>query len=244
MRNIWVIAKREYSLYFISPVAYAILFMIMLILGIIFYFNVLAAMLNQFTPDIQFVINPLVTMLLFTTPAITMRTIAEEQKQGTLETLLTAPLHDAELVMGKWLGTLLFGTTVILITLIYPILLNFMVKPGLDMGLVLSNYLGVFLLTCGFFAVGVFASSLFSNQIAAFFVTLGILLVFWTISFPTQLSSPTTFSEVLTYLDFSRHFYSSFNTGLIGLKDIVYLLSISGFSLYVASVVIESKRWH
>jgi len=84
MRNIWVIAIREFKHYFISPIAYAVAFMIFLIIGIIFYANVLAATVQQFAPTIQVVFGPMVTIFLFTTPAITMRTLADEQKTGTL----------------------------------------------------------------------------------------------------------------------------------------------------------------
>ncbi len=243
MRNIWVIAKRELHLYFISPIAYAVLLMIMLLLGIIFYANFVFALMSQVTPSIQFIINPLVTMLLFTTPAITMRTIAEEQKQGTLEILLTAPVRDSELVIGKWFGAVLFGNSVLLLSLIFPIILSFMIKPGLDIGLVFANYLGVFLLLCVFMAIGVFASSLFSNQIASFFITLGILLVFWMIAYAAQFGGTSTLISVVKYLDFSNHFYSSFAVGMVGLKDIMYFISITAFSLFLGSISVESRRW-
>ena len=113
-----------------------------------------------------------------------MRTIADEQRMGTLETLLTAPVRDWELIVGKWLGGFLFYIAIITLTFIFPIVMNIFVKPGIDQGLMVAGYLGVMFLVAVFVAIGVFASSLFSNQIAAFFTTLGILLVLWMIGYP------------------------------------------------------------
>ena len=191
MRNVWTIAKREFNLYIISPIAYVVAFIIMLILGIIFYANMLNAVVNQYPPSIQVVLSPLVTLLLFTTPAVTMRTIADEQRMGTLETLLTAPVRDWELIGGKWLGGFLFYIAIITLTFVFPIVMNIFVKPGIDQGLMVAGYLGVVFLVGVFVAIGVFASSLFSNQIAAFFTTLGILLVLWMIGYPSRIQAST-----------------------------------------------------
>jgi ABC-2 type transport system permease protein len=101
MRNVWTIASREYKQYFASPAAYLVAFMFLLILGILFYANILNAMVQQFPPTVQVILGPLVTILLFATPAITMRLLADEQRLGTMELLLTAPVRDWELVVGK-----------------------------------------------------------------------------------------------------------------------------------------------
>lgn len=242
MRNVWTIAKREFNLYIISPIAYVVAFIIMLIIGLIFYVNMLVAVVNQFPPTVQFIISPLVTLFLFTTPAVTMRTIADEQRMGTMETLLTAPVRDWELVVGKWLGALLFYLAVIALTLIFPIVLNFFVKPGIDQGLMVSGYLGVFLLVSAFVAIGVFASSLFSNQIAAFFTAIGILLVLWMIAYPNRVL-PSDGGQILAYLDLSEHFYPTFLRGIIELKDIVYYLSVTVLALFLGTMSVETRRW-
>ncbi len=143
MRNIWTIAVREYKHYFISPVAYAVSFVILLILGILFYANILAASFQGGAPGVQIVVGPLVTLILFTTPALTMNTLAEEQKSGTLELLLTAPVRDFEIVVGKWLGGFLFLLTVLLISWIFPIILNMLISPGIDQGELITGYLGL-----------------------------------------------------------------------------------------------------
>ena len=114
MRNIWTIAQREYKHFFISPIAYAVAFVILLILGILFYANLISAVYQGAVPGVQIVVGPLVTLLLFTTPAVTMNLLADEQKSGTLELLLTSPVRDFEVVVGKWLGGFQFLLTILL----------------------------------------------------------------------------------------------------------------------------------
>ncbi len=243
MRNIWTIAKREYKHFFISPIAYMVAFLILLVLGIIFYLNIAAALTQQGgAPTIQIVISPLVTLLLFTTPAITMRTLAEEQRNGTLEIILTSPVRDWELIVGKWLGSFLFVMTIILVTWIYAIVLNRMVSPGIDQGMLIASYLGLTLMVAAFIAIGVGVSSLFSNQIAAFFACLGIMMLTWFLGSMSQNMTGVT-AEVVKYLDMSEHFYSTFFEGIIELKDVIYYLSLTSLALFLGTVSIEARRW-
>jgi ABC-2 type transport system permease protein len=242
MRNIWVIAEKEFKHFFISPIAYVVAFAILLILGILFYANLLAASIQQFAPSVQVIIGPLVTLMLFSIPAVTMRSLAEEQKNGTLELLLTAPVRDWEVVVGKWLGGLLFISVVLLLTWFYPIVLNSMVEPGIDQGLMAAGYLGLLLMCAAFLAIGVLMSSLFSNQIAAFFATLGALLLLWMLGAPAQ-ASGSAGSELLRYLDMGEHFYPSFFRGIVQVKDVVYYISATALALFLGSVVVETRRW-
>ncbi len=242
MRNIWVIARREYKLFFISPVAYAVAFMIFLILGIIFYANVAAAVAQQSAPSVQIVLAPLVTLLLFTCPALTMRLLADEQRMGTMELLLTAPVRDIELVVGKWLGAFLFMLSLIAVTWVYPVILNLLEKPGIDQGMLVTGYLGLILLVAAFLAIGVAVSSFLSNQIAVFFITLGLFLVLWMISYPAQ-AMGSTGGDLLRALDMSEHYYNTFYTGILELKDIVYYLSVTCLGLIIGTMSVESRRW-
>jgi len=117
-----------------------------------------------------------------------------------------------------------------------------LVKPGIDQGLLVSGYLGLILLLGSILAIGVFTSSLFSNQIAAFFVCLGILLILWLIGYPAQaMGGPS--GGLLGYLDMSSHFYNTFYEGIIDLKDVIYFISIIVLSLFLGSMTIESRRW-
>jgi ABC-2 type transport system permease protein len=242
MRNIWTIARREYKLYFSTPAAYMIAFMVMFILGLIFYVNIASAVLQQVPPGVEVVIGPLVTLLLFSTPAITMRLIAEEQRMGTIELLLTAPLRDFELVVGKWLGGFLFLLTLVALTWIFPITLNLLVDPGIDQGPLVTGYLGIVLICAALTAIGVAVSSLFNNQIAAFFATLGVFLGLWLMSMPAQAMGGTG-GELLRYLDFTEHFYNTLMRGVIDLTGIVYYLSVTGLALFVGSMLVETRRW-
>lgn len=242
MRNIWVIARREYKLYFATPAAYLVAFMLLLILGVIFYANIINAQLQQVAPGVEVVLGPMVTLLLFATPAITMHLIAEEQRMGTIELLLTAPVRDYELVIGKWLGGFLFLLTILAVTWVYPIILNLIVDPGIDQGPLVSGYFGVVLICSALVAIGVAVSTLFSNQIAAFFATLGVFLLLWLIGLPSQALGAFG-GDLVGYLDFSEHFFSTLYRGVIDLSDIIYYLSITGLGLFLGSLFVETRRW-
>jgi ABC-2 type transport system permease protein len=170
-----------------------------------------------------------------------MRLLAEEQKMGTLELLLTAPVRDWELVVGKWLGGVFFMLTLLLATWIYPIFLNMLVKPGIDQGLMAASYLGLTLMSMAIIAIGVAVSSLFSNQIAVFFLTLGVILVFWMIGYPAQ-NMTGTVGDIIRYLDASSHL-NSFYTGVVEVKDIVFFLSLTSLALFLGSISVEMRRW-
>ncbi len=247
MRNIWTIAKREYNHYFNSPIAYVVAFMILLVLGVIFTIviqNYIANAMQSFgtAPDISPITGNIVFLLVFSVPALTMRLISDETRMGTMELLLTAPVRDWELIIGKWLGGFLFILTIIAVTLIYPIVLNSLVTPGIDQRQMMAAYLGVILVSAAFLGLGVGISSLFSNQIAAFFITLGVfILLWWLVGFPADVVSVG--GDVFRYLDMKAHFYNSLNTGVINLSDIVYYLSITIFGLFLGTTAVETRRW-
>jgi ABC-2 type transport system permease protein len=249
MRNIWIIAKREYNHFWISPIAYVVAFLILLTTGIIFAINILYFIQNAFqtfgqTPDIGPITGAFGFLLVLSIPAITMRLLADEARMGTLELLLTAPVTDFELVAGKWLGGFLFILTIVGFTLVYPLILHFvLVSPGIDQQLVISSYLGVILLAAAFLALGVGISAVFTNQVAAFFVTLStFVLLWWLIGFPAQLLQGTA-SEVFRYLSMQSHFYDAFNRGSVYLTDIIYFVSLIALGLFIGTTAIESRRW-
>lgn len=245
MRNVWIIARREYKLFFISPVAYVVAFFFMILLGYFFYSALRDAIIQStyqaYVPGVQIVISPMVTLLLFVMPAITMRSIAEEMRMGTMELLLTAPVKDWELVVGKWLGAFLFMLTLLAVTWIFPIVLNFLVKPGIDQGVLLSGYLGLVLMVASLVAIGVFISSLFNNQLVVFMVNLAIVLVFWLVR-PASTTTGGMGNQVLTYLNFIDH-YMNFYQGTIDLSDIVYYLSMTSLALFLGTISVEMRRW-
>jgi ABC-2 type transport system permease protein len=248
MRNIWIIAKREYNHYFISPIAYVVAFMILLTIGIIFAINLYFFIQNAFqsfgqVPDISPITGAFGFLLVLTIPAITMRLLADEARMGTLELLLTAPVRDFELVAGKWLGGFLFMLTIFAVTLVYPLILNSLVTPGIDQQLVISSYLGIILVTASFLALGVGISAVFTNQVAAFFITLSaFVLLWWLIGFPAQVI-PGSASEIFRYLDMKTHFYDALNIGSIKLSDLIYFFSLIALGLFVGTTAVEVRRW-
>ena len=244
MHNIWVIAKREYKLFFISPIAYGLLFVTLLTLGGFLFLDILYATQSQaFVPSIQRTFQLFIFPLLFlSVPAITMRTLAEENRAGTLELLLTAPVTAWELVFGKWLGTFLFFVTSIALTLVYPLILNSVVDPGIDQGVLISGYIGLILITAAMSAIGVLVSSFFRNQVAALLVTFGVIIFFWVIGSPAQLVDGAA-ADVLRYLSLTEHFYDSFLIGLVRIQDVVYYLSMTAIALFLGSISVEARRW-
>jgi ABC-2 type transport system permease protein len=181
-------------------------------------------------------------MLVFSVPALTMRLLADEQRMGTLELMLTAPVQDWELVVGKWLGSFLFILTLIGFTLVFPLILHNLTSPGIDQQLMLSSYLGIILVAGAFLAIGVSISAMFQNQFAAFFLSMGILVILWfLIGIPSQLISSG--SGFFTYLDMNTRFYDSLNRGIINLSDIVYFLSAISLGLFIGTAAIEIRRW-
>jgi ABC-2 type transport system permease protein len=251
MRNIWTIANREYHRFFASPIAYVIAFVIMLTLGIMFGLTIFVYSQNAYAggyggpipaPDLIGINGTFAFLLILTVPALTMRLVADETRMGTMELLLTAPLRDWELVVGKWLGGLLFMLTILAITLIFPFILNTFETPGLDQRLLMTSYLGLILVTGALIALGVGASAMFSNQFAAFFATLGLFIVlWWLVGFPAQYIGSA--SDVLRYLDMKTHFYDSMNQGVIYLSDVAYYLSLTALGLFAGTTAVEVRRW-
>ncbi|MFM8321203.1 MAG: ABC transporter permease [Chloroflexota bacterium] len=250
MQNIWTIAKREYALYFASPVAYMLAFFLLLILGFFFYYSISIAtsaigMQQGYIPGVDIIIQPMAVLLVLLIPALTTRLLAEERRLGTIELLMTAPVRDFELVLGKWLGAFLLLLTFLAVTLIYPVILNQVVSPGIDQGPLLTGYLGLILLCAATTAVGVLISSLFTNQIAAFATTMGaIIFLWWIIGVIAQIAGQLGGgSEWLSYLDYSGHFYNTFVRGIIDLRGLVYYLSVTVLALFLSTMSVEVRRW-
>ena len=246
MRNIWTLAKKEYKNYFNSPIAYIVAFVILLVLGIFFALNITYLTLNTYqsygaSPDAGVVTGPFAFMLVLSLPALTMGLLADEKRMGTMELLMTAPLRDGELVVGKWLGSFLFMLTVIAITLIFPLIMYFLVYPGIDGGQLFGAYLGIILVSAAFLSIGVGISALFSNQIAAFFATLvSFIILWWIIGVPAQVLPAGV--DIFRYLDMKAHFYNSMNVGVIKLSDLVYYLSLTALGLFIGVSAVETRR--
>jgi len=172
-------------------------------------------------------------------PVITMRSFAEEKRLGTFELLLTSPLRVGEIVAGKFLGALAFVTLMLALTGIYPILLLIYGNP--EGGIMLSGYLGLFLVAASFLSIGLLTSSLTENQIIAAVSCLVALLLLYVINWPADTSTPTI-GAVLHYLSVTEHF-SEFVKGVIDTRALAYFVSLIAAALFLTHRSVESLRW-
>lgn len=237
MKNTTTIALREFKSYLASPTSYVVIGIFLLLTG--FFFSISST--TYFETSIRGLWEFWGTLLLLLLASVlTMRLLAEERKMGTLELLLTAPVRDSEVIMGKFLGSLGILTVMLALTFYYPILLMSFGDP--DMGPIITGYLGLFLLGGASLAVGLFASSLTSNQLVAAMVAGGIIFSLWFVGMAAGLL-PEAMGDVISYLSLYYHF-SSFLRGVIDTRGIIYYLSITVLFLFLATRSIESSRWN
>ena len=242
MRNTVAIALKEFKSYLTSPTAYIVTGIFLAGTGAFFInfgsFETSAASLE--TSISGFLGNSYyITIVLLLAAVLTMRLIAEERKMGTLELLLTAPVRDSEVIVGKFLGSLGILTVMLVLTLYYPLLLWVYGAP--DIGPIVAGYLGLFLLGSTSLAVGIFTSSLTSNQIVAAVVAGGILFALWFLGDAADLV-PEALGKVISYLSLSNYF-PDFITGVIDTRGIIYYLSVTVLFLFLAIRSLENSRW-
>ena len=235
LQNIGPIYRRELRSYFNSPVAYVVMVVFLVIIGWFFSSNMF--LMNVASMRIVFEIVPLI--FLFFVPAITMRLLAEEKKSGTLELLTTKPVRDIEIVLGKF-----FAAWTLLAAALAPTLLYFITLLSLgqiDIGPVVSGYLGLLLMGAVYIAIGIFASSITENQIVAFIVSFLIVLTLFLMD-KVLMYVPETFASTLEFLAIDYHF-SNIARGVIDTRNIIYFGSLLGFSLLLATVSLERRKW-
>ena len=236
MRNTLAIALKETRSYFSTPTAYVVGAMFLMLTGIFFVFDVIRpfaeASVRGFIENARF-------LTLFLAPLLTMRLLAEEEKMGTLELLLTAPVRDWEVVMGKYIASFLFLMATLAPTLYYVVLLYWFGEP--DTGPVASAYLGLVLHGSAALAVGLMASSLSSNQIVAAVVGIAGLLALSSIGAVATLVSGTG-QEVLEGMSLAFHF-RDFARGIVDTGHIVYYVSLVAVFLFLTVRSLETRRW-
>jgi len=236
MRNALFIAGKELRSYFVSPVAYVIVAFWLLATGFFFWRSI--DITGEAT--LRNVFGVVTILLLLISPALTMRLLAEESRTGTLELLLTAPVRDWSVVIGKFLGALGLYVTMMGLTLFYPLLLM-LLGGDPDWGPIWSGYFGLLLLGMSFLAVGLFASALTSNQMVSAVIAFVILLLLFVIS---QVAGGVAvgLSDFLVKLSLSNRF-DPFQRGIIDLKDVVFFLSFTGVVLFLTVQVVEGRRY-
>jgi len=253
MKNIGLICFKEFKSYFVSPIAYAVMALFGLIFGFGFYtatrdfvrFSFQSQMMGggQTMNVNEQIIRPLLgfasTVALFLIPMITMRLFAEEKRSGTIELLLTSPVSDNQIILGKWLGALLLYLCVLAMSMINIALLFAWGKP--DLKPVLVAYLGLLLQGGCLLAIGTFISTTTRNQIVAGGVTFFVCLLLWLLSWFTAFDS-TVPAQVVNYLSIVTHF-ENFGKGVLDSKDVVFYISFIFFALFATSRSMESLRW-
>lgn len=237
LRNVGVISRKELASYLTSPMAYIVTAVFMGLSGF-FFASVLAAQ-NYADTSIAGFLNAAQFLILLFAAFITMRLVAEEKKLGTWEFLLTAPVRDSEIVVGKFLASLVILGGMLVLTLYYPLLLLFFGDP--DLGPMATSYVGLVLMGSAALAIGIFVSSVTANQIVSAAVSAGILFGLWAIGLVADLV-PGAAGEVMLRLAFTGYF-PDFVRGIIDTKAIVYYLSLTMLFLFMAVRSIETGRW-
>jgi ABC-2 type transport system permease protein len=252
--RIWPIYKKELRLYFTSPVAYIVLTIFLFLTGLFFsaIFGGFARASMQMAMNPQMgrdfnvtdnVLRPLLgnmsIILLFLIPLVTMRLFAEERRSGTIELLLTYPVRDGAVLLGKYLASLTLYAAMLAGTLAFPLMLAYFTR--VEWGPFATGYLGLLLMGAMFLAVGLFVSSLTENQIVAAIVTIGILLAFWIISWMSEFVGGPL-GSVLTHLSILEH-NDTFAKGVIDTKDVIYYLDFTVLALFFTLRSLEVRRW-
>jgi ABC-2 type transport system permease protein len=254
MNNILAIAGKELRSYFSTPIAYIVIGFFALLFGYFFY-----AMLIIFNQQSQLgglegggptdinaqLIRPLFlnasVIMLFVLPLITMRTYSEEKRSGTIELLLTSPLTDFEIIMGKFLGAMALYGSMLAITLIHMAILASYATPRPEWRILLTGYVGLLLMGGCFISVGLLISSMTKNQIVSGMITFAVFLLLWVINWVASFVGPTT-QTVLNYLSITDHF-DDFTKGILDTKHLVYYFSVMSFGLFLTMRSVDTERW-
>ncbi len=253
MRNVIVIFKKELKSYFASPIAYLLLAIFAVIFGFFFYsavrFFILQGMQMQMMGrgmpmDVNdYVIRPLLTNAsvigLFLIPMITMRLYAEEKRSGTIELLMTSPVRDLEIVLGKWLAALVMYASILAVSGINIAVLYAFGRP--DLKPILVGFLGLLLQGGCLLAIGTFISTLTKNQIIAGGATFAVCLMLWVLDWVSAYDQ-SAWAKIVSYLSVVTHF-EPFSKGVVDTKDIIFYLSMIFFGLFLTTRSMESLRW-
>jgi ABC-2 type transport system permease protein len=249
MSNALAIARKELTSYFASPIAYVVIGFFALMYGFFFYSLLLyfdrqslqaaGQPVNVNEQFLRPVFLNATVIFLFVLPLVTMRTYSEEKRSGTIELLLTAPLTDLQIIIGKFLGAMGLYAAMMALTLVHVGLLFAFGNP--EWRPVATTYLGMLLMGGCFVSVGLLISSLTKNQIVAGMVTFGVFLMLWVINWIASFMGPTA-QQVLNYLSITDHL-DDFTKGIIDTKHIVYYVSFITFGLFLTARSVDTERW-
>lgn len=237
MQNILTISQKEFKAYFNSPIAYIFITIYIGLTNWLFFTNFF--LVGQANMRGYFVLLPWI--FLFFIPAITMRIWAEEKKMGTIELLLTWPVKDVEVVMGKFLAAFSFLLVTILCSVTIPVTIAVLGNP--EPGPIVASYLGTLFLGAAYLAIGLFVSSLTENQIVAFILAIAVSFALFITGQPFVTARlPGFIVPIAEYVGISTHF-ESISRGVIDTRDLVYYLLLIGFLLFLNVRSIASRNW-
>lgn len=237
MKNIITIARKEFRTYFESPIAYIFITAFLLLVNFLYLWTFFLAGQADMRPFFGFM--PFV--FLFLVPSITMRLWAEERKMGTLEVLLTLPVQEKEVVLGKFIASLVFLLVMLALTFNIPLLVGFLGDP--DWGTIICGYLGCLLMGASYLAIGLFASALSDNQIVAFILAIAICTAMLIVGeWFFLILVPDVFVPFFNYLGLGTHF-ESMGRGVIDTRDLLYYISVIGVFLYLNVYTVENRTW-
>lgn len=252
MGNILAITRKEFRSYFASPIAYVVIGMFALVYGFMFdavlgYFlrnsQQMGAMGGGGMNINQMIVRPLFgnvsVILLILVPMITMRSFSEEKATGTIELLLTSPITDWQLVLGKFFGAMSLVATMLLITLVDVAILFVYGNP--EWRLIGSAYLGFLLMTGCFVALGLFVSSMTKSQVVAAVATFSTFLLLWVLNWMADAGGPTV-NAIIRALSITDHL-DDFTKGVIDTKHLVYYVSFISFGLFLTAKSVDAERW-
>lgn len=240
MSETWVMTRREFRSYFLSPIAYVV-GAIFLVLGAYLFFQsvfIEAGRAAEARMQNYFATLPMYFLVLV--PALSMRLWAEERKLGTLELLLTFPVKTGQLIAGKFLGALLFIGVLLLFTLPYAFTLSML--GDLDWGPVIGSYLGAMLLAAAYLSLGLFISSMTRDQIIALLISVCVLAVLHFLPMIAAWFLPTSMIGFVEVISPVTHF-RSIARGVLDVSDVIYYVAFCGFFLYLNSVMLEVRKW-
>jgi len=256
MRIIFAVFKRELGLYFRSPIAYAVAFALLLFIGVLFTGNVTQAVnynasaLQQggggvTATDLNIAPSLLTFLMFLIAPLLTMRLLAEESREGTIEVLMTLPMNEAQFIIGKFLAVWAYYTVLLLITVVYHIILTLIGTP--DMGVQFGSYFGAWLYGGAVLAVSMIWSAVTEDQIVAAFLSAATILVLYLAeSAAISISSQAALSGAANFvreLGLQAHYNSTLQNGIIRAEDVIYFIFLIIGALFITMRIVETRRW-
>ena len=239
MKNMPSIFAREIKAYFVSPIAYVALIVFIFFAGYFFAVYMNIASRDQGEASMRMIFHNMSVTMLFLAPLMTMRLFAEEKRSGTIEILMTSPVTDTEVVLGKFAASLALFVIMLALTFTCPLFLVIYGNP--DVAAIAVGYLGLFLLGTAFISLGVVASSITKNQIVAALISFVMLLGLWIIGWmSTTLGSQ--WGNILSFVSLVEHF-DDFSKGVLDTKHVVYYVSFAAFCLFLAVKSVQSAKW-